>query len=349
MNKISLQLLKSGSKIEYLSVKLDNLLRLKQHLSNELYDSVISEANFDDEASLTIALQEIYYILRPGGTFQIPESQKSKELIKASPIARTRFVVSNVKGFFKFEKKNLSIENNGDICKWSFGVITNGKRKEFIEQFINSVYKQSIPHYEIFVCGEVSGLKEFESDKVKLIQFNQFDDKGWITKKKNIIVERCNYENICIIHDRYILSDDWFKNIKEYGNDFDILSASQYYNERRLADWVENKNTIANPHDINHIVNYKFWSPDIYLPGGVNIFKKYIIYNNPYNEELFWADKEDIELSRRHFLSGYVIRICDTARFEALFSHWKSPSLIGHALRKVKSVIYEYQYENNKK
>ena len=79
-------------------------------------------------------------------------------------------------------KKIESTKINGDsINKWTFGIVSNGLRKDWINLTIQSIRNQKIPQYEIIICGNYTGKKETD---IKYIPFKERDDKGWITKKK---------------------------------------------------------------------------------------------------------------------------------------------------------------------
>jgi hypothetical protein len=169
------------------------------------------------------------------------------------------------------------------------------------------------------------------------IPFDETIYPGWITKKKNIITQNAKYENVVYMHDYIILDDNWYNGYLKYGNNFDIIvNVIQNYNGERFRDWVlnmfflrgqylinENRiNPIVNAPDqwiqkgehviekyqINpniqaHFLSYdddgKEWQQYIYISGTYWVAKKYVMDEFPLNENLMWAQSEDIDWCQR--------------------------------------------------
>lgn len=245
-------------------------------------------------------------------------------------------------GYVRFIcKKSTETKIEGDkIEKWTFGIVTNGNRKDWLEDIFASIRKQNIPQYEILVCGTYYDRKEPD---IRYIPFNQRDDKGWITRKKNTISKKAKYENICIIHDRMYFGEGWFGGMKKWGNCFEVLAVPQLYFEdkKRFGDWVCVKDfdfkTANNYIPINSgYMDYRDWDKDIPSYAGVTIVKRKILQENPYNETRYWGvdQYEDILLHQSIRSKGNVLRM--------------NPDSITYS--KSRSVIdYGWHYEFNKK
>lgn len=212
----------------------------------------------------------------------------------------------------KIESAGVTSDN---IDKWTFGIITKGMRREWMEELISSIYAQKIPNYEIIVCGTYFDRK---APNFKYIPFNQRDDRGWLSRKKNLIIKNAKYENICIIHDRLILSSDWFKGIQRWGNCFEFMTCPQTYNQFRVNDWVVRHFTIYNDSKLvlsygSH-ADYRDWYSTIIIQGQLTIFKKSFVINNN-----FWFDEtilkfdslvgEDFAFSENLVKAGFIPRI----------------------------------------
>lgn len=211
-------------------------------------------------------------------------------------------------GYFRFIcKKLVTTKKEGDdINKWTFGIITKGERDDWLEEIITSIKNQKIPNYEIIVCGTY---RERGEKNFKYIPFFGRDDKGWITKKKNLIAKNAEYENVCIIHDRIVFDKDWFPGMKKYGNCFDVLCNSQTLKGvgMRTGDWLTyGSNTLNSPYGISQL-NYSDWDEYVYMGGQLSIFKKSVWEKCHWNETLYWGE-EDVELSFRFRDSGFLIR-----------------------------------------
>ena len=209
-------------------------------------------------------------------------------------------------------RKTVSLKlQNDDITKWTFGIITNGKRLDFIEKIIDSIRTQKIPNYEIIICGTYP--LKIEKD-IKYIKFNQKDDKGWITKKKNLIVSLAKYENVCMLHDRIALGKNWYKGMKKWGNCFENLGCIQMYKNMRVNDWICS-HFFINTKDredfsFESYVDYKDWYKTIWFLGQLNIFKKSLVVKNKlwWNERLFYGQKEDYYFSKKLNDNGLIHR-----------------------------------------
>jgi hypothetical protein len=87
---------------------------------------------------------------------------------------------------------------------FSFGIITSVHTQQYLENTIRSIIDQNIENYEILVIGgKNTFLNSFREDKhfIRHIKFDEDVKKKWITRKKNIIIEESNFENIVFLHD----------------------------------------------------------------------------------------------------------------------------------------------------
>lgn len=223
-----------------------------------------------------------------------------------------------------------------DINKWTIGIITNGKRLDWLEQIISSIHQQKIPQYEIIVCGTYTDRKE---PNFRYINFNKRNDKGWITKKKNLIVKNATYENICVIHDRIKLNKDWFKGMKKWGNCFEILGCRQLYNGERILDWITIHMIYYNIKDklfgFDSHIDYRDWYPSIRYFGPLNIFKKNLVIKNNlwWNETLYikqheLKEGEEIDFSRGFPRNGFIQRFNPYASVTTLAHKYPNPTFI---------------------
>lgn len=203
-----------------------------------------------------------------------------------------------------------------DINKWTFAMITKGERDKWIEEIIQAVHKQKVPHYEIIVCGTYHDRDE---KNFTYIPFKERDDKGWITKKKNLMARIAKYENFFFIHDRIVLDKDWFKGMKKYGNCFELLCNRQTLRGEgiRAGDWLTyGTSTLGSPFAISKL-DYKDWDEYIYMGGQLSIWKKSIWEKSPWNETLYWGE-EDVELTFRARDLGFLPRFNPHSSVEAL-------------------------------
>ncbi|OMO31695.1 hypothetical protein BH582_12160 [Vibrio sp. 10N.222.47.A9] len=334
-------LYKSRGREYEISQRLSNLIRMTNYKEFEDVDSVNIYLEKNELSYAPVIIREISNKIAYQGEVNLITGHHdlSKDIFLRILIQRFFHISAYNKGNIQLVKNchysDCSVDN------WTFGIITAGKRKDYIAKIIESIKSQEIPKCEVIICGNVGEIENYSNDYVKLINFNEKDDLGWITRKKNIIVESAKYNNICILHDRYILSDNWFSGFNEYGGDYDVLSLPQVFKNRNLPYWLENKAEMDNPYDVNKICPESYWSKHLYMPGGVNVFKKNVGVSIKYNESLFWNQKEDVELSRMHLMNGYLLRLNNLSTLDAMFSHWQEPSRLGSMLRKIKELCFK--------
>jgi hypothetical protein len=180
-------------------------------------------------------------------------------------------------------------------------------------------------------------LNKFKRENCLYIPFDETIYPGWITKKKNIITQNAKYENIVYMHDYVILDDNWYNGYLKYGNNFDIIvNVIQNSNGERFRDWVLNMFFLRglylinenrtmprinapdqwiqksehviekyhiNPNIQAHFLSYdddgKEWQKYIYISGTYWVAKKDVMDEFPLNENLMWAQSEDIDWCQR--------------------------------------------------
>ena len=307
----------------------------------DFYDEVYLEDDLNKTKFVPILLKEWFYLLKKDGYMVIDykpnticDKQKLEQAMnwlwkgKYEIIAhdyidlRLRFVCRKI--------VRTQIDKD-DINKWTFGIITNGKVAQWIDQIIRSIREQKIPHYEIIVCGTY--LDRQEKD-VKCIPFNLRDDKGWITKKKNLIVKNAKFENICMLHDRIVLAKNWYKGMKKWGNCFENLGCRQLFNNQRVNDWVAShyfiKNKEGEKFSFESSVDYRDWYPDIWFLGQLNIFKKSIITKNNlwWDETLYYGEREDYQFSKNLNDNGFIHRFNGYSSVITLTNKYVDPTWI---------------------
>lgn len=273
----------------------------------------------------------IYHNFIDESEFKRLDAEKIKEFIhkKVGNVKKNRYL-----RFICQKTTALKIPND-EITKWTFGIITNGKRDEWVRQIIASIRNQKIPQYEIIICGTFN--KKLEKDIV-YIPFNQKDDKGWITKKKNLIVEMAKFENICMLHDRIILKENWYAGMKKWGNCFENLGCKQLFEGWRVNDWIASHYFIRNKNNekfsFESYVDYRDWYSSVWFLGQLNIFKKNLIVKNNlwWNENLFYGQREDFDFSYKLFQKGFIPRFNIFSEVETLTNKYVSPTFIRYSL-----------------
>lgn len=226
---------------------------------------------------------------------------------------------SNLNRLIRFICKKISRkESNGNINQWSFCIVSNGKREQWVEESIRAIRSQQIPTYEIIICGIYKG--KIDKD-IKFMPFTERDDIGWISKKKKLILKKAIHENICFLNDRLYLHKNWFKGMKKWGNCFEQLTCPQLFSNERVMDWVDQPLVIPKENNTtknllhyfaaDSYLDFRDWSPTITIGAPNNIIKKSIITKNNlwWDESCFYGDREDYYFSSLLNQFGYIARL----------------------------------------
>ncbi len=233
------------------------------------------------------------------------------------PLVSTKKTPADKDGYLRFVcKRTNQTKISGDsIDKWTFGIVTNGKRNEWIERIIGAIQEQKIPHYEIIVCGTYHDRKE---NNTRYIPFNKRDDLGWITRKKNLIVEAAKYENLCVIHDRLIPDKNWYKGMIKWGNCFEHLGCVQEKDGLRATDWHFHEKMEHEEFSFLSLLDYRDWDVNVFQGGQMHILKRTYAKECPWDETCAWNDLEDVRLGEVLNNRGHILRFNPHSRMDAL-------------------------------
>jgi hypothetical protein len=177
---------------------------------------------------------------------------------------------------------------------FTFGILTLYENTKQIEEVIESIDSLKIPNYEILLIGPKND--QFEN----AIEFDETVKQGWITRKKNVLVDSAKYDNVVVMHDYYTFDKDWYKNFLEFGDDWDVCSNAQLLinGKRHFTDWVIWDSPVFPRYSA---IPYHDWSQTrcMYQSGGYMIVKKDFYKKFPMNEDMTWGSAEDVEWSLR--------------------------------------------------
>ncbi len=184
---------------------------------------------------------------------------------------------------------------------FTFGIVTLYENLEQIKEVVSSIRNLRIKNYEILIIGDGTNEPDFkESVDLKKIKFDETVKQGWITRKKNVLVDSAKYDNVVVMHDYYLFDNFWYKNFVEFGDDWDVCSNAQLLinNKRHFTDWVIWDSPVFPRYSA---IPYHDWSQTrcMYQSGGYMIVKKDFDKKFPMNEDMTWGSAEDVEWSLR--------------------------------------------------
>lgn len=308
----------------YVSLSLDFINTIDTRISAlhyQKYDEInFTESCISDHTKWPIILDELFKL----------STGMAKFTLKFNSLSTSFSIAKFYKQIFHLSDGNvqfLSIENDSkagiytinflakrryfDNSKdWSFGIIWDGKNEGYLYEYIDSIkkIKYNDSQVEILICGPQPS---FKIDlKYKLIETDQNTELfANISRKKNLIINQAEYENICIAHNRYKLNDNFIKSFDKFHHDYDFCVVKQVLLDtgERVPDWVSQASD--EKLTANYLLPYGVYSPFQYIPGGLIIGKKHILNAIPFNELATWNMAEDVELSQRLRESGFLPRL----------------------------------------
>lgn len=302
----------------------------KYQIEPETLEAVSVEFIIQREKLSRFIIKELDTILKVDGIFEVTIVNskahstyfRSRDQVKYEFSVSTNGRYSLIKTIDLFDntvlkliyKKNKSpLPPHDLISRWSFGIVTNGKKSDKVRALIKSIVDLEIPDFEIVICGPYPFSEENLADRLVVLNdvVLESDIRAPTPAKKNKIIKQAKYNNICILHDRFTFPKEWFCNFEKYGNYFDFLCMPTIdtSGNRFKVDWMNFLYPLTQIQKQNACIPYSNWSPDVIIQGGILVGKKNIISSFMFDERLYWEELEDMQLSKQAYLGGAFINI----------------------------------------
>ena len=212
-----------------------------------------------------------------------------------------------------YKKCEATLQQGDRISNWSFGVISDGRKNDKVTSLIRSVLDQKISNFEVIICGPYPIPDEFLDIGIIVLDdvLLKDDIRAPTPAKKNKIVKTAKYNNLCILHDRFILPKNWYSNFERYGNYFDVLCMPtiDLHGNRFRVDWMNFNYPITQITKQNRSLEYSKWTPEVIIQGGILVAKRSILLEFMLDERLHWEELEDMQLSKQAYLAGSFINV----------------------------------------
>lgn len=181
--------------------------------------------------------------------------------------------------------------------KFSFCITSLYENVNRLRESVQSIIDLKISNFEILVIGNNNNITLSGTQQ---IYFDEDQKSGWITKKKNILINESKFDNIVLMHDYFIFDSEWYKQYLDFGEDWDVCSNSQLLinGKRHFTDWVTWDDPMYSRYTS---LNYDDWSrtKNMYQSGGYMLVKKSFMKKFPWNESMIIGTPEDVEWSLR--------------------------------------------------
>src|SRR5207249_9356231 len=100
-----------------------------------------------------------------------------------------------------------------------------------------------LPQVEVIFCGPCPPGAP-RDERVRSIDLERPEPRGWISRKKNLLADAARFENVCLLHDRFVITPALATALREYGSCFSFLTFPQVFfadeertRPRRYADY----------------------------------------------------------------------------------------------------------------
>jgi hypothetical protein len=267
-----------------------------------------------------------------------------------------------------FEKiAMLGAERDAGLDAWTFGIPVGPEDATLLNATVKRILEIDVPQKEILLCGR-PGANFLYLDQVRIVGEDITAPPVKICAKKNRLAEEAQYPNLCIIHDRVFLPQDFYAAMKRYGDCYPMSTLQSVYFDdkynfipRRYSDYgVSHRVRAASVKGLlrgNDVDNASEFSPSIlaktefsgfypahamrystsvYATGSMYICKRAVWLAYPQNENIYWIEFEDLEHGFRMSDNGVPSRVNPHAVSQSLISRPLLSRAIGTFIENVK-------------
>lgn len=319
-----------GVSAEHSYSKPDQLYSLKDVAGREKLDFVCSLDSLLETKFYPIVLREWFYALKKGGFIAARFKEKDNLRLNQLKMDVALFFRQDLKLVYRnktedgeysyvWEKIRSNPDKDEDIGKWTFGIITNATRDEWVEEMIQSIVAQKIPDFEIIIVGKYNHQR-----KEPFIRYIPVEDHlPRVTKRKNEICRHAKHENIAVMHDRAVLEDGWFEGMKRFGNCWDWIGCVVEHKGSRSYDWFSSGYPqYLTEFDRNRgALLYDDWDRWCVTNAGIFLIKKRVWEQAQWNELDHYPGNDDMIFSTDLENRGFTPRFNPYSRCKALSFH----------------------------
>lgn len=198
----------------------------------------------------------------------------------------------------------------------SFGIKTNLKNEYKTLLTIHSILSQYVWFpFEILVTGNCN-FRYLSSSALNFVTFVpdlEAADTGKLGRMMNHLAGRAQYNTVVLMDDDIILCNGWFESLYAYISehpDYDILAFPLKNTDgSRFWDWA-----LVDPvSDYSRLLPIDCQTDQNYVTGGMVCFRKNVWLHLPWNHELAFYKREDVEWTQRAHSLNYKINFCSNS------------------------------------
>jgi hypothetical protein len=218
---------------------------------------------------------------------------------------------------------------------WTFGILTSGPSPRAAEM-ARCILALDLPAVEVIFCGpRPDGAPD--DPRVRAIDLDRPEPRGWITRKKNLIAREARHENLCLLHDRYRITTDWARALRGTEPSRGVCTFPQVYRidgpgrfTQRYADYqvLHQRSGIqaalaARVFAGEHVLYmaYDDFAETAFCCGGLYVTSRTILQRVPQDEGLYHGEWEDVVFGLECQRAGIPHRVEPGLTVESLLPH----------------------------
>lgn len=219
---------------------------------------------------------------------------------------------------------------------WTFGILTSGRSPQAC-RMVREIQALRLPEYEIVLCGPEPG-PCLDEPRVRRIDLDRPEPRGWITRKKNLIAEEARFENLFLLHDRFRLPGNFSAAVGLLGPAPGITTFPQlFFPEPSRTAFYRNVDYQATlpvgecMRSAERLVNFRLdqfaypryndWRETFHVNGGAYLARRSLWNAVPQDEALFHGEWEDVVHGIASHKFGIPQRVNPHTILESVYSH----------------------------
>lgn len=263
--------------------------------------------------------------IRDAGYAVVVDPELHAEIKHKEPVTPNADVVAFHKNRLKEAQRQFFYTGEDQEFTMTFGICTGYDNAEHLIKCVDSIRNQQLDDYQIYIVGpEVPDLiyDELIGIDLEFIEFDETVKPLWITKKKNLIAQKADFDRLCLMHDYMWLTPKWAKELREFEkvHPWSVLAFPQQRSDggRFWYDW----SGFRGPRHLDDRQFYKYtdWThnDEVYISGNIFCVNRNLLLDHPFDESLGHMQEEDLEWTRR--IAPYVQFKC---AFNSMVCHQK--------------------------
>ncbi|TCW78825.1 hypothetical protein C5O80_31575 [Burkholderia sp. SRS-46] len=234
----------------------------------------------------------------------------------------------------------LMAERDAGVDAWTFGIPVGPEDATLLNVVVERILELKIEKIEILLCGRPgSNFKYF--DRVRIVGEDITAPPVKICEKKNRLAQEAKWPNLCIIHDRVFLPENFLEVVQRFGDCFPLTTMQSVFFEdklnlmpRRYSDFGishrvrgQTERGVMRNEDVEKTsefapsvlaltersgffaANALRYEQTSYPTGSMYLCKKSVWLACPQNENLHWIEFEDLEHAFRASDKGIPSRV----------------------------------------